>query len=58
MQIRCTINLAQRRIAPREHGFSFFQEKTFTGSVSVLLTSISLEIKKKNTVLDCNVFSL
>ena len=47
MQIRCTINLAERRIAPREHGFSFFQVKMFTGSVSVLLTSIALEIKKK-----------
>ena len=47
MQIRCTIHLAQRRIATGGHGFSFFQVKMFTGSVSVLLTSISLEIKKK-----------
>ena len=30
--------------APVEHGFSFFQVKMFTGSVSVLLTSISLKI--------------
>ena len=33
-------------VAPSEHGFSFFQVKIFTGSVSVLLTSISLKIKK------------
>ena len=33
--------------APGEHGFSFFQVKMFTGSVSVLLTSSSLKIKKK-----------
>ena len=26
-----------------EHGFSFFQVKMFTGSVSVLLTSTSLK---------------
>ena len=32
--------------APGEHGFSFFQVKIFTGSVSVLLTSISLKKKK------------
>ena len=32
--------------APGEHGFSFFQVKMFTGSVSVLLTSTSLKIKK------------
>ena len=32
--------------APGEHGFSFFQVKMFTGSVSVLLTSSSLKIKK------------
>ena len=31
--------------APGEHGFSF-QVKMFTGSVSVLLTSTSLKIKK------------
>ena len=31
---------------PGERGFSFFQEKVFTGSVSVLLTSPSLKIKK------------
>ena len=31
--------------APGEHGFSFFQVKMFTGSVSVLLTSPSLKIK-------------
>ena len=30
--------------APGEHGFSFFQVKMFTGSVSVLLTSASLKI--------------
>ena len=30
-----------------EHGFSFFQVKMFTGSVSVLLTSSSVKIKKK-----------
>ena len=35
-------------VAPGEHGFSFFQVKMFTGSVSVLLTSTSLKIKKKN----------
>ena len=34
-------------VAPGEHGFSFFQVKMFPGSVSVLLTSISLRIKKK-----------
>ena len=34
-------------VAPGEHGFSFFQVKMFRGSVSVLLTSISLKIKKK-----------
>ena len=32
--------------APVEHGFSFFQVKMFTGSVSVLLTSTSLKIEK------------
>ena len=32
--------------APREHSFSFFQVKMFTGSVSVLLTSTSLKITK------------
>ena len=32
--------------APGEHGFSFFQVKMFTGSVSVLLTSTSLKIEK------------
>ena len=31
--------------APGEHGFSFFQVKMFTRSVSVLLTSPSLKIK-------------
>ena len=31
-------------VAPGEHGFSFFQVKMFTGSVSVLLTSASLKI--------------
>ena len=31
-------------VAPGEHGFSFFQVKIFTVSVSVLLTSISLKI--------------
>ena len=30
--------------APGEHGFSFFQVKMFTGSVSVLLTGTSLKI--------------
>ena len=38
--------------APGEHGFSFFQVKMFTGSVSVLLTSPSLKITiflKKST---------
>ena len=30
--------------APGEHGFSFFQVKMFTGSVSMLLTSASLKI--------------
>ena len=35
-------------VAPGEHGFSFFQVKMFTGSVSVLLTSTSLKIFKKN----------
>ena len=34
-------------VALGEHGFSFFQVKMFPGSVSVLLTSISLKIKKK-----------
>ena len=33
--------------APGEHGFSFFQVKIFTGSVSVLLTSTFLKILKK-----------
>ena len=33
-------------LALGEHGFSFFQVKMFTGSVSVLLTSTSLKIKK------------
>ena len=33
-------------VAPGEHGFSFFQVKMFTGSVSVLLTSTSLKITK------------
>ena len=32
--------------SPGEHGFSFVQVKTCTGSVSVLLTSKSLKIKK------------
>ena len=32
-------------VAPGEHGFSFFQVKLFTGSVSVLLTGTSLKIK-------------
>ena len=32
-------------VAPGGHGFSFFQVKMFTGSVSVLLTSASLKIK-------------
>ena len=31
-------------VAPGEHGFSFFQVKMFTRSVSVLLTSSSLKI--------------
>ena len=31
-------------VAPGEHGFSFFQVKIFTRSVSVLLTSSSLKI--------------
>ena len=31
-------------VAPGEHGFSFFQVKIFTGSVSVLLISTSLKI--------------
>ena len=30
---------------PGEHGFPFFQLKTFTGSVRVLLTSVSLKLK-------------
>ena len=39
-------------VAPGEYGFSFFQVKLFTGSVSVLLTGTSLKnknlkIKKK-----------
>ena len=34
-------------VAPGKRGFSFFQVKMFPGSVSVLLTSISLKIKKK-----------
>ena len=33
-------------VVPGEHGFFFFQVKMFTGSVSVLLTSTSLKIKK------------
>ena len=33
-------------VALGEHGFSFFQVKMFTGSVSVLLTSTSLKIEK------------
>ena len=32
-------------VAPGEHGFSFFQVKLLTGSVSVLLTGTSLKIK-------------
>ena len=35
-------------VDPGEHGFSFFQVKMFTGSVSVLLTSTSSKIKKIN----------
>ena len=35
-------------VSSGEHGFSFFQVKMFTGSVSVLLTSASLKITKKN----------
>ena len=31
-------------VASGDHGFSFFQVKVFTGSVSVLLTSTSLKI--------------
>ena len=34
-----------RIYAEVEHGFSFFQVKMFTGSVSVLLTGTSLKIK-------------
>ena len=33
-------------VALGEHGFSIFQVKMFTGSVSVLLTSTSLKIEK------------
>ena len=33
-------------IALGEHGFSIFQVKMFTGSVTVLLTSTSLKIEK------------
>ena len=32
-------------VAPGEYGFSFFQVKLFTGSVSVLLTGTSLKNK-------------
>ena len=39
--------------APGENGFFFFQVKIFTGSVSVLLTSISL---KKKRVRDIYMF--
>ena len=35
-------------VAPGEHGFPFFQVRMFTGSVSVLLSSASLKIKKIN----------
>ena len=34
-------------VAPGEHSFFFFQVKLLTGSVSVLLTSTSLKIKKQ-----------
>ena len=32
---------------PREHSFSFFQVKMFTGSASVLLTSTSFKVMHK-----------
>ena len=35
-------------VAPGEHGFPLFQVRMFTGSVSVLLSSASLKIKKIN----------
>ena len=45
-------------VAPGEHGFSFFQVKLLTGSVSVLLTGTSLKIKnyklKKKTLKNKN----
>ena len=41
-----TYQWAAHFLAPGEHGFSFFQVKMFTGSVSVLLTSTSLKVKK------------
>ena len=37
-------------VAPREHGFFFFQVKMFTGSLSVLLTSTSLKIRATEVV--------
>ena len=38
--------LKKKIVSLGEHGFSFFQVKMFTGSVSVLLTSTSLKILK------------
>ena len=37
-------------VAPREHGFFFFQVKMFTGSLSLLLTSTSLKIRATEVV--------
>ena len=44
-------------VAPGEHGFSFFQVKMFTGSVSVLLTSTSLKIERKNFLLNLQIWA-
>ena len=44
-------------VAPGEHGFSFFQVNMFTGTVSVLLTSTSLKIEKKNFQLNLQIWA-
>ena len=43
----CSPGAVKISMPPGEHGFSFFQVKMFTGSVSVLLTGTSLK-KNKN----------
>ena len=51
------ILLKKNFVALGEHGFSFFQVKMFTGSGSVLLTSTSLEIKKKKNKIKLDMLS-